>query len=37
MAARKQELQARFKAEGLPPPMMRTVKPAEVELGEPVA
>ena len=37
MAARKKELEARFKAEGLPPPMMRTVKPAAVELGEPVA
>ena len=36
MAARKQELLAKIKAEGLPPPIMRTVKPAPVELGEPV-
>jgi len=37
MAARKQALKARFKAEGLPPPTMRTITPAEVELSEPVA
>ncbi len=37
MAARKEELKIRFKAEGLPPPTMRTVKAAEVVLGEPVA
>jgi len=37
MAVRKQELKARFKSEGLPPPKMRTITPAEVELSEPVA
>jgi len=36
MAARKKDLQIRFKAEGLPPPTMRTLKPAPVELGAPV-
>jgi hypothetical protein len=37
MAARKAELKAKFKAEGLPAPIMRTIQPAPVELGEPVA
>jgi len=37
MQARKAELKARFKANGLPAPTTRTVKPAEIEMGEPVA
>jgi len=37
MAARKEELKAQFKSEGLPTPTSRTLKPVEIELGEPVA
>ncbi|NWK98586.1 hemerythrin [Sphingobium lactosutens] len=37
MAARKEELMAEFKADGLPTPIARTLKPVEIELGEPVA
>jgi hypothetical protein len=37
MAARKEQLKARFKAEGLPTPTARTLTPVELELGEPVA
>jgi hypothetical protein len=37
MAARKAELKAQFKANGLPTPTARTLKPIELELGEPVA
>ncbi len=37
MAARKDELKAEFKANGLPVPTARTLKPVEIELGEPVA
>lgn len=37
MAARKDELKAQFKANGLPVPTARTLKPIEIELGEPVA
>ncbi len=36
MAARKQELLAQIKAQGLPTPETRTFKGAEVELGQPV-
>lgn len=37
MAARRQELKAEFEANGLPVPTARTLKPVEIELGEPVA
>lgn len=37
MAARKAELTAEFKANGLPIPTARTLKPVQIELGEPVA
>lgn len=37
MRLRKEELKARFKAEGLPTQTARTLKPATIELGEPVA
>jgi hypothetical protein len=37
MAARKAELKAQFKADGLPTPMARTLTPVELQLGEPVA
>lgn len=37
MAARKDELKAEFKANGLPVPTARTLKPVEIALGEPVA
>ena len=37
MRARKEELLAKFEAEGLPPPVTRSMKGAKVELGEPVA
>ncbi|MCP3733064.1 hemerythrin domain-containing protein [Sphingomonas sp. MG17] len=37
MAARKAELMAQFEAKGLPTPTARTLKPVEIELGEPVA
>lgn len=37
MAARKDELKAQFKENGLPTPTARTLKPVEIELGEPVA
>lgn len=37
MAARKEELMTEFKANGLPTPTARTLKPVEIELGEPVA
>lgn len=37
MAARKAELKADFKANGLATPTARTLKPVEIELGEPVA
>ncbi len=37
MAARKTELMAEFKANGLPTPTARTLKPVEIQLGEPVA
>lgn len=37
MAARKEELTAQFKANGLPTLTARTLKPVEIELGEPVA
>lgn len=33
MAARKAELEKRFKADGVPPPTTRTLKPAEVAMG----
>lgn len=36
LQARKAELKAEFKAKGLPAPTTRTVKPAEIEMGEPV-
>ncbi len=36
MAARKEELKAQFKANGLPTPTARTLKPVKIELGEPV-
>lgn len=36
MEARKEELKARFKANGIPTPTARTLKPVEIELGEPV-
>jgi hypothetical protein len=37
MAARKAELKAQFKADGLPAPTARTLTPVELKLGEPVA
>jgi hypothetical protein len=37
MAERKDELKAQFKANGLPVPTARTLKPVQIELGEPVA
>jgi Hemerythrin HHE cation binding domain len=37
MTARKKELQARFKADGLPTPTTRSFKGARVEVGQPVA
>jgi hypothetical protein len=37
MAARKAELKAQFKTQGLPAPMTRTLTPVELTLGEPVA
>ena len=36
MSARKQELQAQFAEEGLPPPVTRTLQGAELEYGAPV-
>jgi hypothetical protein len=37
MAARKAELKADFKANGISTPIARTLGPVELELGEPVA
>ncbi|MBV1688437.1 hemerythrin domain-containing protein [Novosphingobium sp. G106] len=37
MEARKEELKAQFKTNGIPTPTARTLKPVEIELGEPVA
>jgi len=37
MKTRKEALAAQFKSNGLPTPMARTLKPVEIELGEPVA
>jgi hypothetical protein len=37
MRARKEELKAQFKAQGLPTQTARTLKPTNIELGEPVA
>jgi len=36
MAQRKEELKAKFTAEGLPPPTARTLTASQIELGEPV-
>lgn len=36
MAARMEELKAEFEANGLPVPTARTLKPVEIQLGEPV-
>lgn len=37
MAARKAELKAQFKTQGLPIPTARTLTPVQIDLGEPVA
>jgi hypothetical protein len=37
LAARKEELKTEIQSEGLPTPIMRTMKGAEVEHGRPVA
>jgi len=37
MAVRKEELKAQFRANGLPTPTARTLKPVKIELGAPVA